>query len=244
MTAAPAIGVGVIVPSGNTALEVELPRVATGRVRWHFTRVENYRDTEDELAAMAQRAPEAARLLSHAPIGGIVFACTGGSFLHGRDYDLRLSAAIEKAAGMPATTTSSAILDALRALDRHSVALFTPYQGWLTDRAATYLEQEGFTVALRRSLEVQDARRIGDVSAQQLIDWIGATTIEDDTDAIVVSCTALRTLDIIEPLEELLQRPVVTSNQATAWAVCRLLTPHESVEGPGRLFRTNPRIVA
>lgn len=237
-------GVGIIVPSGNTALEVELPRVAADRVRWHFTRIENYRDTEDELTAMARHAPEAAKLLSHASVGAIVFACTGGSFLHGRDYDQRLSTAIGEAARAPATTTSSAILDALRALGGNSVALFTPYMDWLTDRAAAYFELEGFRVPLRRSLEVRDARSIGDVSAKQIVDWIGATQISDDVDVVVISCTALHTLDIIDLLEEQLQRPVVTSNQATAWAACRLVQGSVPVEGPGQLFRADQRFVA
>lgn len=231
-------GIGVITPSGNIALELELPRLGKDRVRWHFTRVENYRDTEDELAAMAHRAPEAARLLGHATVAGIVFACTGGSLLRGRDYDLSLVAAIEGAAAVPAITTSSAILLALRALEAKSVALFTPYHRWLTDRAATYLEQEGIRVDLRRSLEVPDARHIGHVSGQHLLDWIGTTPLDKGTDAVVISCTALHTFDVIEPLEEVLQRPVVTSNQATAWGACQLVLPPPSFEGPGRLFHT------
>lgn len=244
MRVAERVGVGVIVPSGNTALEAELPRVATDRLRWHFTRVENYRDTEDELTEMARRAPEAAKLLSHASVGGIVFACTGGSFLHGRSYDRQLSMAIEEAAETPATTTSSAILDALRALGGQYVALFTPYMSWLTDRAAAYLELEGIRVPLRRSLEVPDPRRIEDVSADQLIDWVRDAPIPDDVNAIVISCTALHTLDIIDPLEEVLQRPVITSNQATAWAACRLVHRNVPDEGPGRLFGTAQRFVA
>ena len=51
-------------------------------------------------------------------------------------------------------------------------------------------------------------------------------TVEDavagatgDVDAVFVSCTNIRTAGAIEPLEQRLGLPVVTSNQAAAWHV-------------------------
>lgn len=39
-----------------------------------------------------------------------------------------------------------------------------------------------------------------------------------DAEAIFVSCTNLRTYDVIDPLEQLLGKPVLTANQLTIWA--------------------------
>ena len=43
-----------------------------------------------------------------------------------------------------------------------------------------------------------------------------------DVDAIFIPCTAVRTLEAIEPLEERIGKPVVTAIHATMWAVARL----------------------
>jgi len=42
-------------------------------------------------------------------------------------------------------------------------------------------------------------------------------------DAAIISCTNLRTLDVIEPLEKVLGAPVVSSNQASLSGVLRHL---------------------
>ena len=39
----------------------------------------------------------------------------------------------------------------------------------------------------------------------------------EEVDAVFLSCTNLRTLDIIDDLEAVLQKPVLSSNQALAW---------------------------
>jgi maleate isomerase len=41
-------------------------------------------------------------------------------------------------------------------------------------------------------------------------------------DAIFVSCTAARSINVIEALERETGRPVITSNQATFWHVLQL----------------------
>jgi maleate isomerase len=53
--------------------------------------------------------------------------------------------------------------------------------------------------------------------------------------AIFVSCTNLRTYDIIAPLEEMLGKPILTANQLTMWACLgRMNLP---MMGPGRWLR-------
>ena len=56
-------------------------------------------------------------------------------------------------------------------------------------------------------------------------------------DAIFISCTGLRAVDAVEPLEAETGMPVVTSNQAMAWHALRLAGYDAPVEGFGRLLR-------
>jgi maleate isomerase len=44
-------------------------------------------------------------------------------------------------------------------------------------------------------------------------------------------------LEIIEPLEQKLRKPVVTSNSASVWKMLRLLGDRRSIPGSGRLLR-------
>ena len=56
-------------------------------------------------------------------------------------------------------------------------------------------------------------------------------------EALLICCTDFNTVDAIEPLEETLGKPVVTSNTATLWASLRTLGIEDRIEGCGRLLR-------
>jgi maleate isomerase len=55
-------------------------------------------------------------------------------------------------------------------------------------------------------------------------------------DAILVSCTNIRVLDVVERLESDLDCPLVTSNQAAVWHCLRRLDLPDRVPGYGRLL--------
>jgi maleate isomerase len=57
-----------------------------------------------------------------------------------------------------------------------------------------------------------------------------------EVDGIFLSCTNLRTLDLIEPLEASTDLPVISSNLALAWHLGRLTGKADAMQGPGRLF--------
>lgn len=62
-----------------------------------------------------------------------------------------------------------------------------------------------------------------------------------DADGIFIACTNFRCSDVIEQIEEDSGKPVVTSNQATAWHLMKLLGMNDVVEGYGQLLRKTPR---
>ena len=55
-------------------------------------------------------------------------------------------------------------------------------------------------------------------------------------DVLFIACTNLRALDVIEPLEADLAKPVVTANQATMWEALKLAGIRERPQGFGTLF--------
>ena len=58
-----------------------------------------------------------------------------------------------------------------------------------------------------------------------------------DCDGLFLSCTNLRTLDVIEEMEARLGMPVLSSNQVLAWHLFRLAGSGAGDFAPGRLWR-------
>ena len=63
------------------------------------------------------------------------------------------------------------------------------------------------------------------------------STAADDADAVFISCSALRTIEILDALEQDLGKPVICSNQAMMWDVFRKAGVTDTVSGYGRLLR-------
>ena len=61
-----------------------------------------------------------------------------------------------------------------------------------------------------------------------------------EADGYLLSCTATTMIEAIEGLEQSLDKPVVTSNQAALWAALRRLKITRPIAGLGRLFRLTP----
>jgi maleate cis-trans isomerase len=60
---------------------------------------------------------------------------------------------------------------------------------------------------------------------------------DEKADAYFVSCTAVKSAEVIDRLEAALGRPVLTSNQAMLWQALRQSGISDSVTGFGELFR-------
>ena len=59
---------------------------------------------------------------------------------------------------------------------------------------------------------------------------------EPASEAAFISCTAIRAVEAIEPIENDIDKPVVTSNQAMVWHTLRKLNVEERPQGYGRLM--------
>jgi maleate cis-trans isomerase len=165
----------------------------------------------------------------------IVFACTTGSLVHGVGWDQALVGRIERASGISATTTTTAVLAALRAVGAASLAIATPYLDELNRIERVFFEESGFRVAGIVGLAcAADAEigRLGPVDAATLVEQVATP----DADAIFISCTNFHCLPVIAALERRYAVPVVTSNQAGAWAALRHIGIDDAISGYGRLL--------
>lgn len=223
---------GLIVPSWNTVMEYEVQRMAAGAMSVHTQRISHTADTEENLMWMGTQVPAAAALLAHAKVDVICYGCTAGGFLKGPEYDRKLGAEILAATGIPGATSASAVTDALAAVDARRVSVATAYEPWLNAKVKTYLEAAGFGVEAIAGFGTQ-------AHAAVTPERVAALAREVDrpgAQAVFISCSNLRTLEIVESLEQALGKPVVTSNQASMWGMLRLVGDRRAIPGAGRLF--------
>lgn len=235
MSPAP-IGFGVITPSENNVVESDFPRLGLDGVRFHFHRVENEGDDYEQFAGMKVKSGEAAKLLSHARrTKAIALACTAGSFLE------RVGKTIEDASGLPAVTTAGSVIAALRALGLKRLAVFTPYEEWVSWRLVTFLEGHDFFVSHLSWGYDMYATDVEDCW-EPINDWV-APQVPPDVDGVFISCTNFTWLRGIAPLEERIARPVVTSNLATLWQLLHKIGAGDRLpRGLARLCKVKPVI--
>lgn len=223
---------GVIVPSWNTVMEYEFQRMGGGRMSVHSERIRHTADTEDNLLWLSTQAPAAAELLSHAKVNAICYGCTASGFLKHPDEDTVLAREIEEKFRIPTVTSSDSIVRALKAVGARKVSAASPYEPWLNDRLKVYLEASGFEVVALKGLGTQAH---GTISTDK-VKALAAEVLRPDTEAVFISCSNFRTLDIIEEVERSSGRPVITSNQAALWGALRHIGDRTIVSGAGSLF--------
>jgi maleate isomerase len=224
---------GIIIPSWNTVMEYELQRMGGEGVSIHSQRIRHNADTEENLAWLSTQAPAAAELLAHAKVNAICYGCTGSGFLKTPEEDLRLAAELERGTGIPSVTSSAAVVEALRALRAKKISVASPYEPWLNGKLRVYLEAAGFEIVAMKGLGTQAHGSI----TTDTVKALALEVLRPETEAVFISCSNFRTLDIIEAVELEAGKPVVTSNQAAMWGTLRRIGDKRVVPGAGRLFR-------
>ncbi|MER0236661.1 ectoine utilization protein EutA [Fulvimarina sp. MAC8] len=191
--------------------------------------------THANLLAMAERLTDAASaILPAQPIDVLAFSCTSASVLIGDDVvEAALKAAKPEAL---VVTPPLAVAAGLRALGARRISILTPYSFEVSRPMATYFEMKGFSVDRLTALEIEDdvamARLKPDVIAE-----LAAKAISEHSDALFISCTALRSLDVVDQIEAVIGKPVVTSNHAATWQCLDLLKIRPGSFAAGQLMR-------
>jgi maleate isomerase len=232
--------IGVIELSTSTSLTAEYAIALPEGVIALFSRIRLPRgeasiEALDEMTS-SERIEEAAQELADAEVAVIAFGCTTGSLLHGPGFDEILRERIEQRTGVRATTTATAVVNALRCLDARTVTVGTPYEDELNRREEVFLEGAGFDVVHIEGLGKRDDREIGRLSADA-VSALARSAARVAADALFLSCTNLPTLPLIAELEDELGLSIVTSNAATIWETLRLLGVDGTPSRLGRLLR-------
>ena len=184
---------------------------------------------EEAVPRIVPRAQDLARE------GADVISVFGSSltFYRGAAFNKELTDRVTAATGLPATTQSNGLIDGLEHIDARRVAVATAYTDTVTERLKIFLEEHGFTVVSAKGLGYERIPE-GTVT-QEVLHELGAAAYasSNNADALVMSCGALRTLDLIVPLEKSVGAPVVSSTPHGLWHCARKLGLPARIEGFG-----------
>lgn len=214
--------VGVMVLDSDLALEPEMASVLSGEVGVHVSRVSYPGEVSvDALQQASLNLLDAAGQLLPTHPGVLIYACTSGSFYDGEAGNESIEAAVLEATGVPCMTASSAVVRSLHRLAARRIAVISPYSYEVTDRLVSFCEQTGFSVTDVGYLFGNES--VDDVTLQSADQRDFQAALDRlmplDADAVLISCTGMRAVSLLNRLEQAVQLPVITSNAA----ICRAI---------------------
>ena len=228
--------IGMLLPSSNQVSEPEMPSMLPEGVGLYTTRLKLNGGGSDAELRMIEKVEEAAELLADADVHLIAFHCTGVTTLN-PEMPGQLKRRIHEASGKPAIVTSEAVLAALQRFGAKRIVLISPYRQQTNDHEVAFFAHHGIEVVHEFGLNLPNASAFSNVDPQT---WyrLGIEHRRDGVDAYFFSCATIRAAPMIETLEQDLDRPVITSNQAMMWHALRSGGIREPVAGFGKLFLT------
>ena len=232
---------GVLVPFTNSNLEPDMTLLRPPGVSLHFARMGGY--DRDEI-------PDADQMhgLGAADLDGplemlmgvrpdvIFYGCTSATLTHGPVFDRDLAARMTRESGAHTVTAAGALVHALKTIDAKRIGFASPYVAAINDMAIAFLADQGIETVLRSEVtEVLDNDGQGALTPDHVM-ALGQKADHPDADAIVLSCTDMRSVETLARLEKALGKPVITSNQAMVFQALQLAGMKDSVSGYGALL--------
>lgn len=233
--------IGVLVPFTNTNLEPDMEMLRPPNTTVHFQRMGGY--DVDEIPGSDQMAGLGASDISHdlRMISGVrpdvvLYGCTSATLTHGPSFDAELAQQIKSESGALSLTAAGSLIAAIKALGATKVGFSSPYLGEINAQAMDFLAQNGIETV--RCADV--GRKLGNYGQGELTpDEVYELACQADhpqAQAIILSCTDMRSVEAVDRIEATLGKPVVTSNQAMMFCLMRALNLPRHDALPGRLF--------
>lgn len=187
-----------------------------------------------DLGSQARLADGAEALRPWLP-DSVLWACTSGSFVFGWDGARRQADAIAHRLGVPASSTSIAFVNAVRALGVSRVAVAASYPDDVARSFVDFLASGGVEVTWMQSHGIVTAKEVGLLDRADVISMVEATDTRN-AEAVLVPDTAMHSLAWLDELEEAAGIPVLTANQVTIWEGCALVGEPPRLDRLGALF--------
>ena len=228
---------GLIVLQVDETIEEDFRRLLAPSTALHVTRIASGAElTPETIAEMEARLPAAAGLLPPAvDFDAVGYACTSGTTLIGAE---RVAALVSSGCRTRAVTEPlTAALAAMGHLGARRIGIVSPYIASVAEPVRRAFEAAGVEVSATISFGEEVEARVARIDPASITEAAREVAGRGDVDMVFLSCTNLRTLDVIDGLEATLGLPVFGSNMALAWDMARRAGAGLAPAAPGRLFR-------
>lgn len=168
-------------------------------------------------------------------VQAVMWACTSGSFVYGTAGVAEQAGWMADAAGIPASSTSLAFIEAVRVLGG-AVTIAATYPAEVTAHLVQLLTEAGMAVGHADSHDVPSGEAAGELGPDDVRAMVRAAARQQADGLVLVPDTALHTVALVEELEAELGRTIITANQVSAWWGLRLAGWQGSARGLGALF--------
>ena len=229
---------GVLIPSTNTTVEMEC-RLLPPAYQAHIGRLMTSTPGQTFSPSRDEDIDYQSRLLGTAKVELVLLAQTSASLFAG-DYDETVTKRMSAGAGVPAITSAQAVGRALSALRAHRIAIVSPYSDAVNERAARYFEtKHGLETVALEGFGATDSYAIGQLGSENAREAF-ARINRPEIEAFVVPGGNFPTMASIAGWEQEFDKPVVTTNQASFWAMLRAFNTGDRLPTFGRLFEEVP----
>ena len=230
--------IGILNPNPNINLTCEWTNLLPDGVTHNEAVMGLSAVTSDMLVEMRKSAISEATKLADSNLDIILFACTSGSFVGGLGYDEAIIKELEEAVKIPATTSSTCVLTAMRDLKANKMALIGPYTKDLFDIEIKFYKDLGIDTLYSNNLNLYE---INDIVEQHQKPYMyyqlakEAYRAASDIDVIFITCMQSPALEIVNIIQQETGKPVISSCIASLYGVLKMLGIREQIKELGKL---------
>jgi maleate isomerase len=215
--------------------ERDFSKALPENITLHVARMRLSQVEPESTLRIVQEIETESQKLADVDVDVIVFPATAPSSRNGLGYDQELINRISAASGKPATTASTALLEALRLLCAKRVVLGAPWSALINQTVAAFVEANGTKVLAQEALGLVHNLEIGLLDPQTALE-VGRRVNRPEADAVILACGNWNTFSIIDQLERDLGIPVLTTNQVSLWHALKMMN-QKPLGGLGVLLR-------
>lgn len=231
--------VGMIVPPREGAVPPEGPSLYGDNIQFLAAGLGLGKLTPEGYDSVIDRVADLSAELVASGAQGVSLMGTSLSFYRGPAFNERLLKVMRRATGVPVTTMSSSVLEALDQVSATRIAIATPYITEVNQRLEAFLQEYGIQVTCLNALELEDVNEILAVTDETLLS-LGRNALKrasGEVDALFFSCGGLHTESVALELEQEAGLPVISSALAGAWGAVRLVGHDGTSQRGGALFQ-------
>src|SRR5579862_1932466 len=228
---------GMIFPPANYPVPPEATTLYPTGIKFLAEGVGLERMTPEGYDKVVDKIVPAAQKLAKQGANAISIMGTSLTFYKGAAFNQQLKDSVTKATGLRCTSMSTGIIEGLKAVGGRRLAVATAYNEEVSARLKAFLEESGFEVLVVKGLGIERFEDSPPVTPEGLLNFsAGVRESAPKADALLISCGALKTLELVAPLEKRCKVPVVSSLPHALWDGVRLVGHSGKAKGYGSLL--------